>query len=98
MDDGAIKEQMAANAPYGEWIENNLVDLESWVADAKPVVDNFNFDESNRRFNMFGYTTETVGGLVRLTNHRRRAPPSSPLNLPLHPFNNLDHVSPLFVF
>ena len=34
------------------------------VSAAKPTVDNFNFDESNRRLNMFGYTTETMDMLL----------------------------------
>ena len=84
---------MAANAPYGEWIEDNLVDLESWVADAKPAVDSFNFDESNRRFNMFGYTTETVGGVGPTSRHRRGAtgelPPSCPPSISTTPHRSL---------
>ena len=38
--------------------------MQDWVKAAKPKVPAFNFDETNRRLNMFGYSVETLDILL----------------------------------
>ena len=64
VDDSTIKEKIAAQYPYQEWLDQELIDLGTWAAETKPTVDPFNFNDSNRRFNMFGYSTETMDLLL----------------------------------
>ena len=61
--DNEIKEQVAAERPYGEWIKN-MIDLEQWTAvkaSKKPLMD---FETTNHRLNMFGYNTESLDMLL----------------------------------
>lgn len=51
-------------APYQEWLDESLRDISDWAAKANPVLPGFNFNDSSRKFNMFGYTTETMDMLL----------------------------------
>lgn len=58
--DDEIKEEIAAQRPYGEWVENGLIDLTSWAKEsgiARPPMD---FNLTNRKLNMFGYSSEKL--------------------------------------
>ncbi|GAB5036611.1 glutamate synthase large subunit, partial [Nannochloropsis oceanica] len=65
--DGVIKEEVSAHFPYGEWLNKNLFSLDDWTAHSKAtgiIPPPYNLAESNRHFNMFGYTTETLDLLL----------------------------------
>lgn len=65
--DTVIKEEVAAKHPYGSWISQRLMRLEEWqgaAAKAQIRLPTYNLAESNRKFNLFGYTTETMDMLL----------------------------------
>jgi glutamate synthase domain-containing protein 1 len=65
--DTVIKEEVAVKHPYGSWISQRLMRLEEWqgaAAKAQIRLPTYNLAESNRKFNLFGYTTETMDMLL----------------------------------
>mgnify|MGYP001090045890 CR=1 FL=1 len=64
--DDEIKEKIASRHPYGQWVEENVLDLESWTQSQQASRDvastnkPFDFKDTNRRLNVFGYTSETM--------------------------------------
>ncbi|GMH87718.1 hypothetical protein TrST_g3101 [Triparma strigata] len=62
--DDEIKEQVATQRPYGEWLKNKSVDLENWSKEAGTKRSKFDFNTTNRRLNMFGYSSETMEMLL----------------------------------
>mmetsp|Transcript_16893 Transcript_16893/g.23901 ORF Transcript_16893/g.23901 Transcript_16893/m.23901 type:complete len:1563 (+) Transcript_16893:75-4763(+) len=64
--DDVVKEDFASRLPYGDWVERNMLILKDWAASTvtKYKVPQFHFTDSNRRFNMFGYTAETMDVLL----------------------------------
>jgi len=65
--DSVVKEAAALRQPYGEWLKKELFTLGEWDAAAtaqgsKPP--GFAFGDTNRRLNLFGYTTETLDMLL----------------------------------
>ena len=56
--------QVASAKNYSQWLVDNLFTVEDWVKASKVKVPAFNFDETNRRLNMFGYTVETLDILL----------------------------------
>lgn len=62
--DDEIKEQVAQERPYGEWINEKLIDLQKWTEEAGIKRDSMDFTQTNRRLNMFGYTTEKMEMLL----------------------------------
>jgi len=65
--DAEIKEAIASKRPYGQWLEEGLFQLDDWASHAKTkgvTAPSFNFSDSTRRFNLFGYTTETMDMLL----------------------------------
>ena len=56
--------QVAGSKNYSQWLEDNLFTVQDWVDASKAKVPAFNFDETNRRLNMFGYTVETLDILL----------------------------------
>jgi len=62
--DDEIKEQVASMRPYGQWAKENLIDLEDWAAGVGVKRNPMNFTDTNRRLNMFGYSTETLEMLL----------------------------------
>jgi len=62
--DDEIKEQIAALQPYGDWIEEKMIDLEQWTADAAISRAPYNFSQTNRKLNTFGFTGEKLEMLL----------------------------------
>jgi len=62
--DTEIKEAVASERPYQSWIEQGLLDLREWVEAVRPPSPQYNFADTNRRLNLFGYTTETMDMLL----------------------------------
>lgn len=56
MSDNVIKEEIARLMPYAKWIKENSFDIENWVSAAKVKLSPFNFDNANRKLNIFGYS------------------------------------------
>lgn len=102
--DNIIKEQIAASRPYKEWLDGNLMSMEDWAGSytGKVKVPSYDFTESNRKFNMFGFTTETmdlllypmaVGGKEALGSMGNDAPLAV---LSTQPRNLFDYFKQLF--
>lgn len=62
--DDEIKEQIAAELPYKEWVEDNMIDLEKWTAEANVEATKMNFSQTNRKLNMFGFSQEKIEMLL----------------------------------
>ena len=63
--DDEIKEQIAARHPYGDWVENGIVDLEQYMASGNGVkAEPMDFEHTNRKLNMFGYSSEKLEMLL----------------------------------
>ena len=62
--DDEIKETIAAERPYAEWTQSGMIDLEDWATFAGTKAPEMAFDNTTRRLNMFGYTTETLEMLL----------------------------------
>jgi hypothetical protein len=65
VSDNVIKEEIAGKRDYASWLRDNLFSLDEVVASYKPIKSNpFNFSETSRKLNMFGYSTETLDMLL----------------------------------
>jgi len=62
--DDEIKEQIAAAKPYGEWVENGTIDLTKWAETSGSQADPMDFNLTNRKLNMFGFTSEKLDVLL----------------------------------
>ena len=62
--DDEIKEQIAALNPYGDWVEETMIDLEKWTDDAAISRAPFNYSQTNRKLNTFGFTGEKLEMLL----------------------------------
>jgi glutamate synthase domain-containing protein 1 len=62
--DNEIKEEVAAMHPYGEWVENGLIDLNGWTKAANLPEKKMDFSQTNRKLNMFGYSVERLEMLL----------------------------------
>lgn len=62
--DDEIKEQIASLHPYGEWVENSMIDLDKWTNGAGEKLKPFDFNVTNRKLNMFGYSSEKLEMLL----------------------------------
>lgn len=62
--DDEIKEQMASMRPYQNWLDENLCDLQHWAKSTGFRRPRFNYLNTSRRLNMFGYNTETLEMLL----------------------------------
>lgn len=62
--DDEIKEQVAAQKPYKEWVENNMIDLEKWTESSGVDKPKVNHSSTNRRLNMFGFSQEKLEMLL----------------------------------
>jgi glutamate synthase (NADPH/NADH) len=58
--DNEIKEEVAAMHPYGEWVKEGMIDLETWTKDEGMPRSKMDFSQTNRKLNMFGYTSEKL--------------------------------------
>lgn len=62
--DDEIKEHIASLNPYGDWVSNGMIDLKKWTkAESLPRAP-FDFNQTNRRLNMFGYSSEKLDMLL----------------------------------
>ncbi|MGB1126835.1 MAG: glutamate synthase large subunit [Opitutales bacterium] len=64
VDDGELKKQIAAEHPYGEWLEQNLIDAESLPAPSEEQMPVDNFESIQTRHKAFGYTFEDMRFLI----------------------------------
>jgi glutamate synthase (NADH) len=62
--DNEIKEQVAAERPYEEWVKKGMVDLDKWTKAQATTRSKMDFNHSNRKLNMFGYTSEKLDMLL----------------------------------
>ena len=66
VSDTEIKEEIASKYDYANWIKEYQFSLSDWVEanQENATVPEFNFSTTNRRLNMFGYTSETLDMLL----------------------------------
>lgn len=62
--DDEIKEQVASMNPYGDWVKNNLIDLETWTKEGGQPREPMDFQMTNRKLNLFGYSSEKLEMLL----------------------------------
>ena len=62
--DDEIKEQVASQLPYKQWVEENMMDLEKWTASAGTEKPKMDFSTTNRKLNMFGFSQEKLEMLL----------------------------------
>jgi glutamate synthase domain-containing protein 1 len=62
--DDEIKESVAAGEPYQEWVQNNMIDLEKWTAESGIDKTKLDFETTNRRLNLFGFSQEKIEMLL----------------------------------
>ena len=62
--DDEIKEHIASMNPYGEWVKNNMIDLEQWTKATGQEREPMDFQMTNRKLNLFGYSSEKLEMLL----------------------------------
>jgi glutamate synthase domain-containing protein 2/glutamate synthase domain-containing protein 1/glutamate synthase domain-containing protein 3 len=63
--DDEIKEQVAQKKPYGEWVKEKMVYLDEWANESEKVdTSKFDYSNTNRKLNMFGYSQEKLEMLL----------------------------------
>jgi glutamate synthase domain-containing protein 1 len=62
--DNEIKEQIASLQPYQTWIDNGMIDLDKWAVESKAEKTPMDFNLTNRKLNMFGYSSEKLEMLL----------------------------------
>ena len=62
--DDEIKEHVAAMHPYKEWVTNGMIDLEKWTQGSGSKAGPMDFSSTNRRLNMFGFSSEKLEMLL----------------------------------
>ena len=62
--DDEIKDQVAQKHPYAEWVENNMIDMEKWAASANIEPSPIDYSQTNRKLNMFGFSSEKLEMLM----------------------------------
>ena len=75
IDDNELKQEMAVGRPYGEWVENQALDLDS----LPPATEEACLDEKDllSRMQAFGYTVETLAFMLRPLVTEKRDPVGS---------------------
>ena len=58
--DDEIKEQVASQYPYEEWTKKGMIDLEEWAKNDGMPRSKMDFSQTNRKLNMFGYSSEKL--------------------------------------
>ena len=58
--DDEIKEKIAAEKPYAEWVKNGMMDLSKWTKAEGMTRAPMDFSQTNRKLNMFGYSSEKL--------------------------------------
>jgi hypothetical protein len=64
ISDNIIKEEVAQLNDYSKWLKDNLFSIDDWVAATGSKLPQFNFNDTNRKLNLFGYSTETLDILL----------------------------------
>jgi len=64
VSDNIIKEEIAGLRDYNRWLQDNQFSVDDWTTNAKIKIAPFNFEDTNRKLNMFGYTVETLDILL----------------------------------
>jgi glutamate synthase domain-containing protein 2/glutamate synthase domain-containing protein 3/glutamate synthase domain-containing protein 1 len=62
--DNEIKEQIAASKPYSDWVEKGNINLTKWADSSGSKADPMDFNRTNRKLNMFGFTSEKLDVLL----------------------------------
>ena len=62
--DDEIKEQVSSMHPYGEWVEKGMIDLEKWTENTGIKRQPMDFSQTNRKLNMFGFSSEKLEMLL----------------------------------
>lgn len=62
--DDEIKEEIASQRPYGEWVEENLISLQKWATESGVSRPPMDFNMTNRKLNMFGFSSEKLDMLL----------------------------------
>jgi glutamate synthase domain-containing protein 2/glutamate synthase domain-containing protein 1/glutamate synthase domain-containing protein 3 len=62
--DNEIKEFIASLNPYQEWVKKGLIQLKDWTREHFIQRDTMDFAHTNRKLNMFGYTSEKLEMLL----------------------------------
>ena len=62
--DDEIKEQVASMKPYGEWVTQGMMDLETWSKVSGAPRAPMDFTQTNRKLNMFGFSSEKLDMLL----------------------------------
>jgi hypothetical protein len=62
--DDEIKEAIASARPYREWVDKGMTDLATWSQNAGTKRSPMDFGLTNRKLNMFGYSSEKLEMLL----------------------------------
>jgi hypothetical protein len=62
--DDEIKEHVASQQPYGDWVKNGMIDLSKWAKEDGLERAPMDFSQTNRKLNMFGFSSEALEMLV----------------------------------
>lgn len=63
--DDEIKEQVASMYPYGDWVDNGMMDLSTWAKSSTGAPRTpMDFSQTNRKLNMFGFSSEKLDMLL----------------------------------
>jgi glutamate synthase (NADPH/NADH) len=62
--DDEIKEAIASARPYKEWVDKGMTDLATWSEEAGTKRSPMDFGLTNRKLNMFGYSSEKLEMLL----------------------------------
>lgn len=62
--DDEIKEQVARTRPYAEWVQNGMMDLTKWAKEDGMTRNPMDFSQTNRKLNMFGFSSEKLEMLL----------------------------------
>ena len=62
--DDEIKEQIASLNPYADWVESGMMDLEQMAKKSGIHRAPMDFSQTNRKLNMFGYSSEKLEMLL----------------------------------
>jgi glutamate synthase (NADPH/NADH) len=58
--DDEIKEHVASLQPYKEWVDDGMLDLTEWTKAAGEKRAPFDYSQTNRKLNMFGFSSEKL--------------------------------------
>jgi glutamate synthase domain-containing protein 1 len=62
--DDEIKEQIASLNPYSDWVQSGMIDMKKWTKQYSMTRAPFDFNQTNRRLNMFGFSVEKLDMLL----------------------------------